>query len=51
MEERNPRARALYERLGYVSCGRAPASWETEAADGSLTRYETVLTLMRKELP
>jgi ribosomal protein S18 acetylase RimI-like enzyme len=50
VEERNPRARALYERLGYVACGRAPAWWETEAADGALTHYETVLTLMRKEL-
>lgn len=51
VEERNPRARALYERLGYVAYGREPASWDTEAADGSLTRYETVCTLMRKELP
>jgi ribosomal protein S18 acetylase RimI-like enzyme len=48
--ESNPRARALYERLGYVAYGREPASWDTEAPDGSLTRYETVCTLMRKEL-
>ncbi len=51
VEERNPRARALYERLGYIACGREPASWDTEAADGSRTRYETVCTLMRKQLP
>jgi hypothetical protein len=51
VEECNPRARALYERLGYIACGREPASWDTEAADGSLTRYETACTLMRKELP
>ena len=51
VEESNPRARALYERLGYLACGREPSSWDTEAADGSLTRYETVCTLMRKELP
>jgi len=51
VEESNPRARALYERLGYVAYGREPASWDTERADGSLTRYETVCTLMRKELP
>jgi hypothetical protein len=44
-------ARALYERLGYVAYGREPASWATEAADGSLTHYETVCALMRKELP
>jgi ribosomal protein S18 acetylase RimI-like enzyme len=51
VEECNPRARALYERLGYIACGREPASWDTEGADGSLSRYETVCTLMRKQLP
>ena len=51
VEECNPRARALYERLGYVACGRAPASWDVQSADGCLSRYETVCTLMRKELP
>jgi len=51
VEESNPRARALYERLGYLACGRGPASWDTEAPDGTITRYETVCTLMRKELP
>jgi ribosomal protein S18 acetylase RimI-like enzyme len=51
VEECNPRARALYERLGYLTCGREPASWDEEAPDGSITRYETVCTLMRKELP
>jgi ribosomal protein S18 acetylase RimI-like enzyme len=51
VEECNPQARALYERLGYVAYGREPASWTTEAGDGSLSRYETVCALMRKELP
>jgi ribosomal protein S18 acetylase RimI-like enzyme len=51
VEERNTRARELYERLGYVAYGREPASWDTQAADGTVTRYETVCTLMRKELP
>jgi ribosomal protein S18 acetylase RimI-like enzyme len=50
VEECNPRARALYERLGYVAYGSAPEAWDTEAADGSVVRYETVCTLMRKEL-
>jgi ribosomal protein S18 acetylase RimI-like enzyme len=50
VEENNPRARALYERLGYVAYGSAPESWDTEAPDGSIFRYETVCTLMRKEL-
>jgi ribosomal protein S18 acetylase RimI-like enzyme len=50
VEEGNPRARALYERLGYVAYGSAPDAWDEEAEDGSLRRYETVCTLMRKEL-
>ena len=50
VEESNPRARALYERLGYVAYGRAPESWDEVAPDGSIFRYETVCTLMRKEL-
>jgi ribosomal protein S18 acetylase RimI-like enzyme len=49
VEESNPRARALYERLGYVVYGRAPESWDEMAADGSIYRYETLCTLMRKE--
>jgi ribosomal protein S18 acetylase RimI-like enzyme len=51
VEESNPRARALYERLGYVAYGREPDGWDEEAPDGSVTRYETMCTLMRKELP
>lgn len=51
VEECNPRARALYERLGYLAYGREPASWDEDAADGSITRYETICTLMHKELP
>jgi ribosomal protein S18 acetylase RimI-like enzyme len=51
VQECNPRARMLYERLGYVACGQEPESWDEEAPDGSITRYETVCTLMRKELP
>ena len=51
VEEINPRARALYERLGYLAYGRKPEAWDEEAADGSVTRYETVCTLMGKQLP
>ena len=51
VEENNPRARALYERLGYVAYGRKPEAWDVDAPNGSITRYETVCTLMRKELP
>jgi ribosomal protein S18 acetylase RimI-like enzyme len=50
VEECNPRARALYERLGYVAYGSEPEAWDEEGEDGSLRRYETVCTLMRKEL-
>ena len=51
MEECNPRARGLYERLGYLAYGREPSSSDEEAPGGSLTRYKTVCTLMRKDLP
>ena len=50
MEESNPRARALYERLGYVAYGAAPESWDEDAPDGSVVRYETVCVWMRKDL-
>jgi ribosomal protein S18 acetylase RimI-like enzyme len=51
VEESNPRARALYERLGYVAYGSKPDAWDEDAPDGSVRRYDTVVTLMRKELP
>ncbi|MFJ7058365.1 GNAT family N-acetyltransferase [Streptomyces griseobrunneus] len=50
VEESNPRARALYERLGYAAYDRRPDSWDEQAPDGSLRRYERMCTLMRKEL-
>ncbi|PRX46185.1 ribosomal protein S18 acetylase RimI-like enzyme [Prauserella shujinwangii] len=50
VEENNPRARALYERLGYVGYGREPDSWDVEGPDGIVRRYETTCTVMRKSL-
>ncbi len=50
VEECNPRARALYERLGYAAYGRKPEAWDEQTEDGAVRRYETVCTLMRKEL-
>ena len=50
VEQINPRARALYERLGYVAYSRALESWNEQAPDGGVFRYETMCTLMRKEL-
>jgi ribosomal protein S18 acetylase RimI-like enzyme len=50
VEDDNPRARALYERLGYREAGRRSASWEVEDADGNVLLYETELVVLRKEL-
>lgn len=50
VEEGNPRARSLYQRLGYAAYGRKPDAWDEEAEDGSVRRYETMCTLMRKAL-
>ncbi|MGP3931253.1 GNAT family N-acetyltransferase [Nonomuraea sp. KM88] len=50
VEEDNPRARALYERLGYVAYDRRPDAWDEEGPDGSIRRHETTCVLMRKSL-
>ena len=50
VEDDNPRARRLYERLGYQASGRRPASWEYQDDDGVLRLYETTLTMLRKRL-
>lgn len=50
VEENNPRARTLYERLGYRHIGREPASWEQEDEEGNITLYQTELTWLRKKL-
>ncbi|MFE2072483.1 MULTISPECIES: GNAT family N-acetyltransferase [Streptomyces] len=50
VEEDNPRARALYERLGYAAYGREPDAWDEEGPDGSIHRHETMCVLMRKAL-
>jgi ribosomal protein S18 acetylase RimI-like enzyme len=51
VEDSNPRARALYDRLGYRAYGHEPDSWDQEAPDRTITRYYAMVTLMRKELP
>lgn len=51
VEESNPRARALYERLGYVAYGSTTESWDVDGPNGTTLRYEAVCTLMRKQLP
>ncbi|WP_406006759.1 GNAT family N-acetyltransferase [Streptomyces sp. NBC_00637] len=50
VEENNPRARALYERLGYTAYGRKPDAWDQEGPDGLIRRYETMCVLMRRDL-
>jgi ribosomal protein S18 acetylase RimI-like enzyme len=50
VEDNNPRARRLYERLGYQAADRQHASWEYEDDDGVLRLYETTLTILRKRL-
>src|SRR6266853_810725 len=50
VEHDNPRARRLYERLGYVAYGDQPAEWDTEGPYGVMVRYRTMCTMMRKPL-
>jgi ribosomal protein S18 acetylase RimI-like enzyme len=51
VEDDNPRARALYERLGYrEEVRRQTASWYVEDADGNLALYETELAVLHKDL-
>lgn len=49
-EDNNPRARALYERLGYRETGRRSAAWDVEDASGNVSLHETELVMLRKEL-
>ena len=51
VEVDNPRARTLYERLGYQEARRQSASWHIEEPDGSPTLYETEVATLRKDLP
>ena len=50
VEDDNPRARRLYQRLGYRAAARQHAAWETEDDTGVLRVYETTLTILRKRL-
>jgi ribosomal protein S18 acetylase RimI-like enzyme len=50
VEDDNPRARALYERLGYSEVGRESAAWTVEDADGKLILHEVELAVLHKRL-
>jgi ribosomal protein S18 acetylase RimI-like enzyme len=51
VEDNNPAARRLYERLGYKEYGHEQESWEQEDNAGNSYTYVTPVTLLRKELP
>ncbi|WP_350280505.1 GNAT family N-acetyltransferase [Kribbella sp. HUAS MG21] len=51
IDDASPRPRRLYERLGYVVSGSETGAWDVDTPDGSVTRYETTITLLRKPLP
>ena len=46
----NPRARTLYERLGYVAFGERDDGWDAQDSDGRTYWYATRVTLMRRSL-
>ncbi|TDD13639.1 GNAT family N-acetyltransferase [Kribbella turkmenica] len=50
VDDNSARPRALYERLGYVVSGSELGAWDEESEDGSTVRYETRITLLRKQL-
>jgi ribosomal protein S18 acetylase RimI-like enzyme len=50
VEDENHRARALYERLGYVAFGHEQDSWDDADEDGNVFTYHAECTLMRKSL-
>ena len=50
VEDINPRAQALYERLGYAAYGTEQESWDEEAPDGTVRRYDARCVTMAKQL-
>lgn len=50
VENTNPRARALYEKLGYEVCGEEQDSWEEEDRDGNKITHHAQVILLKKEL-
>ncbi len=50
VEDSNPRAWVLHERLGYAAFGREAASWPQEGPTGTPEIYETEITLLRKSV-
>jgi len=50
VETNNPRAKALYERLGYKQYGQDQESWQEIDNDGRPSTYHAQVDLLRKEL-
>ena len=50
VEHDNPRAHALYERLGYVVFDNVLDAWDEEKLDGTISRYETMCAVLAKDL-
>ena len=50
VEHSNPRARALYERLGYAAYGDQQEEWDEQGPDGEIVRYRNTCAAMRKPL-
>lgn len=50
IDDASPRPRRLYERLGYVVSGTETGAWDVDGPDGAVLRYETTITLLRKDL-
>ena len=50
VEVNNPRASALYQRLGYRPFANENARWEAQDEKGNTFWYETDLVLMRRRL-
>jgi len=50
VEDINPRARALYERLGYMAYGVEDEDWDEETPDGTVRRYHARCITMAKKL-
>lgn len=50
VEDNNPEAKRLYERLGYTEYGRESQSWEQLDEDLNPYTYHTEVTLLKKAL-
>lgn len=50
VDDKQSRPRSLYERLGYVVTGSEQGAWDEGLADGTVRRYETTITVLRKQL-